>query len=865
MTPRQIGIGRTVVIRPIVRILVLLSLVAFSGIVSASALHDGSGVAGIGIEAKWLATDQRLSRMELASGPSGAGRSDSKDIDTRKRFLYVWLSLYNTTSTGITVILHDRSRNYSTELLESRPDDIVRLYRHGDIIPASEYPIRHHRAAFPLTLPSGSESKYIVEYSGPKGIHSDLEISSLEKYIDIAAKERALGGIIAGIFLSLILFNLLSGIIERSVPIVSIAAFTSSIFFFHLRQSRILLLLIDPWAYPEWLYPLTITSNIVFASLLGLQLLRGYLRPVQIGGILGIAGLSIAGTGVAAFTVPYLVADILNLLALAVLFLFFVSIVEGIRSRDRKVVWITISFVPWIAAAIVDILIGWSGVRMTGVLNHLHVFGLLFHLVILTLFLQAFRVSRQRSIAEKTVDSRQLDGNENTLPDAAQRVRVEMIRRTAKDLRAPLDALITTTGMLLQESTEPRLTASLSMIEEDAQALKRMIGESFSATERKLHSSQTSPQVETVQPLVSRMDAQIWIYGIDGETTRHILRILSPYGYTLQVESNRYTVIQAAQRDEIDVLVVDPTDPELDVFTVCAFIRSEHNMLQLPILMITDPFADDDISRGYSSGANDFLTRPIEATELSSRILSLVRLKQVVRHNTDLARSEEEKNTFLYFLTHNVNTPLTIIMNRVRELEQLVTLDDLEEIVEDLTASTEEIHSIVRNVLISFRLADGRQVVRPEPLDIVELLENLSREFNRRSAEKDQVFTMEIPHAVPDIFGDRTAIRAALYNLIDNAIKFSPRGGTIRVTVSTDDAVSVSIQDSGPGVPAEDRPKLFGRFCTLTPRPTGDESSTGLGLYVARELAHMNGGTIEYLDEGSGGTFVLRMPLTHRR
>ena len=137
------------------------------------------------------------------------------------------------------------------------------------------------------------------------------------------------------------------------------------------------------------------------------------------------------------------------------------------------------------------------------------------------------------------------------------------------------------------------ITAALSMIDEDARKLKRMIGESFSTTIPEIDIGvdveEREPRDQPVQPLIARMDARIWVYGRDGDATRYILRILSPYGYTLLVESNRYEVLQAAQQDEIDILVVDPADPELQAFTLCGLIRSEQNMLQLPILMITEP------------------------------------------------------------------------------------------------------------------------------------------------------------------------------------------------------------------------------------------------------------------------------------
>jgi K+-sensing histidine kinase KdpD len=94
-----------------------------------------------------------------------------------------------------------------------------------------------------------------------------------------------------------------------------------------------------------------------------------------------------------------------------------------------------------------------------------------------------------------------------------------------------------------------------------------------------------------------------------------------------------------------------------------------------------------------------------------------------------------------------------------------MTLDDLDEIVEDLTNSTDEINSIVRNVLISFRLADGRQIIRPERIDVGEILETLSRDFGRRVSEKNQSISMYIQEEVPAVSGDRAAGVSSMIDL----------------------------------------------------------------------------------------------------
>jgi signal transduction histidine kinase len=284
-------------------------------------------------------------------------------------------------------------------------------------------------------------------------------------------------------------------------------------------------------------------------------------------------------------------------------------------------------------------------------------------------------------------------------------------------------------------------------------------------------------------------------------------------------------------------------------------------MLELPILMIAGFQADYLMRKGYAAGVNDFLTIPFDGSELLLRVQTLSKLKEVIHHNSQLARSEKEKNVFLYFLTHNVNTPLTLLINRVRELENLVNLDSLDEIVEDLRASSQEINDIVQNILISFRIADGRHTLLIEEMDLEGVLTTLKRDIAKKAEMKQQKLTMDVPDTFPAVQGDFTAVRGILYNLLDNAVKFSPPVSEISLAVIPGDPLKIDVRDGGPGISREDRGKLFNRFEPLSTQPTGGESSTGLGLYVAKELARMNGGDLEYRESSEGAWFRLSVPL----
>jgi signal transduction histidine kinase len=152
--------------------------------------------------------------------------------------------------------------------------------------------------------------------------------------------------------------------------------------------------------------------------------------------------------------------------------------------------------------------------------------------------------------------------------------------------------------------------------------------------------------------------------------------------------------------------------------------------------------------------------------------------------------------------------------------------------------------------------------VRREPLDLAALAAEVV-EANRPLAErKQQGIALQAPDALPAV-GDQDRLRDAIDNLVSNAIKYSPPGGAIEVGLRQEDSrIRVSVRDYGPGLSPEDLSRLFGRFQRLSAKPTGGESSTGLGLSIAKRIVELHGGEIEAASggPGTGTTFAIMLP-----
>ncbi len=316
-------------------------------------------------------------------------------------------------------------------------------------------------------------------------------------------------------------------------------------------------------------------------------------------------------------------------------------------------------------------------------------------------------------------------------------------------------------------------------------------------------------------------------------------------------------------------------------------------MLQFPVLMIISFYANYLVRSGYSCGVNDFVIRPFDSAELVSRCYSLLRLKNIFAQNQELSRQENEKSAFLYFVTHNVNTPLTLLLNRLEELSEFEPKmnQSQKEIFGDVKDAANEINGIIQNVLISFRISDGRYVNVKEKLFVEDVLDIIRPTMETKASAKNIKIEWKIPEFLPQVFCNRQALRGIITNLVDNAIKYSPENANVKVQVelsqgktNLDDSekgagfgknedsettkpekMILSVLDEGEGVSSDKIPLLFTRFEKIGTDSKADFSdgsaigpakkntSVGLGLYVANELAKMNGIRLGYKDSENGG------------
>jgi heavy metal sensor kinase len=239
------------------------------------------------------------------------------------------------------------------------------------------------------------------------------------------------------------------------------------------------------------------------------------------------------------------------------------------------------------------------------------------------------------------------------------------------------------------------------------------------------------------------------------------------------------------------------------------------------------------------------------------------RLATVV--NAMLARIEdafERLRRFTSDASHELRTPLTAI-RIVGEASLVETRDaaGYRQTISSILEETDRLTAMIEDLLVLAREDSKTYRSRFEAVDLGKLASDVADVLRPVSEESGQALACE---AEPEVLvrGDRTILRQAIVNLVDNAIRYTPRGGSIELRVHAEDgAAEVSVADSGPGIAPEHREKVFERFYRIETDRSRVTGGAGLGLPIARWAVDLHGGRLDLESEiGRGSTFRIRMP-----
>jgi signal transduction histidine kinase len=217
------------------------------------------------------------------------------------------------------------------------------------------------------------------------------------------------------------------------------------------------------------------------------------------------------------------------------------------------------------------------------------------------------------------------------------------------------------------------------------------------------------------------------------------------------------------------------------------------------------------------------------------------RTQELQEKNEILLKLDQEKNEFLGIVAHDLKNPLSAIKSLSGELERSIDKipqSQLLKFIRIIQMASRQMFNLINNLLDVNAIESGKINITCQRLNLLPIIHALLEIYSDRAREKHirLHFSSELSEGY--ILGDENIVQQILDNLISNALKYSPYHKNIYVRVySYQNCIRCEIQDQGPGLSAEDQQQLFGKFARLTPRPTGQEHSTGLGLFIVKKLA----------------------------
>ncbi len=337
--------------------------------------------------------------------------------------------------------------------------------------------------------------------------------------------------------------------------------------------------------------------------------------------------------------------------------------------------------------------------------------------------------------------------------------------------------------------------------------------------------------------------------------------VLGKFGHEIIPANDGPTAFKRLAVRLPDLILLDLLMPGMDGCEVCRRIRETPEWRDIPGIFLSAADDKDLIVRAFEAGAVDYLTKPFNQSELVSRVHTQLALKAA---RDQLKQLAEDKDELLGILAHDLKGHLGGMQMSAQLLRERVThLKDERSahLADNMLHSSGQLLAFVKQFLAN-AAADHGILLRMATVNLSAVAKSAVRQYQEVSQRKRLNLQLNAEEENIPVFADASALAQVLDNLVSNAIKFSPPGRRICVTVRPDaTGGECEIRDEGPGLTAEDKARMFRRYGRLSARPTGGEPSTGLGLSIVRKLIlAMKGDISAESDPGGGAVFSIRLP-----
>jgi two-component system, sensor histidine kinase and response regulator len=340
--------------------------------------------------------------------------------------------------------------------------------------------------------------------------------------------------------------------------------------------------------------------------------------------------------------------------------------------------------------------------------------------------------------------------------------------------------------------------------------------------------------------------------------------MLSSKGYQVFALPNGEMALKAAAKSPPDLILLDILMPGIDGYEVCARLKQDPQLREVPVLFLSALNEPLDKVRAFHLGGVDYITKPFQIEEVEARVsshLELCRQKVALKRNLERQRELERlRDNLVHMVVHDMRSPMQVIVMTLEMVQKIVQEHDpdLQEFVIAAQQSAKQLLNMAGELLDISRLETDQMPLQYTTGSLVGLV-RVVQESCAAMAEGKKL-AVEPGEEITAVY-DHDLIRRVLMNLINNALHFIPPDGEIRIGVSRDNRqILVKVADNGSGIPPEYHQKIFEKFGQVEKK--GARYGTGLGLAFCKLAVEAHGGVIGVESNiGQGSTFWFTLPL----
>ncbi len=332
--------------------------------------------------------------------------------------------------------------------------------------------------------------------------------------------------------------------------------------------------------------------------------------------------------------------------------------------------------------------------------------------------------------------------------------------------------------------------------------------------------------------------------------------------YRLVIAKNGRESITIMENEPPDLVLLDVMLPDSSGIDLCRRFKNNPSLQHIPIIIVTTLDSPEDKIKALEAGANDYLTKPVDRTELFLKVQNhLIILKQY----NQIKKQNEEISRYVGVIIHDLKNPLAVIMGYVDLLEDLVEGGTMGQYLSKVGRNAQKMLDSIGEILDIQKVRRSSFDIKREAFDLNRRIEQISSEWKVLAGKKHIRIDLSLEPGLPHVIADRRKCKDVVENMVSNAIKYSPSHtvATIITRNVSDTFAKITVRDEGLGLSEEDKRKVFSEYQRLSAAPTGGETSSGLGLSIVSRMVTLMGGEVGVESEGKnkGASFWFTLQL----